>query len=171
LWQGAHRSLAFGKGAISDMDQRLQDTLNQLGLQLPPPLNPLGSYRTVVRSGDQLFVSGLGPFSDGKPITGRVGDEVSLAAARDAARLTLLLILACVEQECGLERIEQCLRLTVYVRAEPSFTQHPAVADGASDVLLALFGRDRLPARSAIGVHTLPMGIPVEIDSVFQLKS
>jgi enamine deaminase RidA (YjgF/YER057c/UK114 family) len=152
------------------MDKTLQDTLQQLGLQLPPPINPLGSYRTVVASGDQLFVSGLGPFRDGKPVTGRVGDEMSLADAQDAARLTMLQILACVEQECGLERIEQCLRLTVYVRAEPSFVQHPAVANGASDLLLALFGRDKLPARSAIGVHTLPMGIPVEIDSVFQLK-
>jgi enamine deaminase RidA (YjgF/YER057c/UK114 family) len=152
------------------MDKPLHDTLQRLGLELPPPLNPLGSYRTVTRSGDQLFVSGLGPFKDGKPVVGVVGADVSIDAAQEAARLTMLLILACVEEACGLENVEQCLRLTVYVRADASFTQHPTVADGASDLLLALFGRERLPARSALGVHTLPMGIPVEIDSVFQLK-
>ncbi len=67
-------------------------------------------------------------------------------------------------------RVQRCSRLTVYVRADASFTEHPKVADGASDLLLELFGRDLLPARSALGVHTLPMGIPVEIDSIFELK-
>lgn len=64
----------------------------------------------------------------------------------------------------------RCSRLTVYVRAGQSFTQHPQVANSASDLLLTLFGQDKLPARSALGVHTLPMGIPVEIDSIFELK-
>jgi enamine deaminase RidA (YjgF/YER057c/UK114 family) len=147
------------------------DALAELGLELPAPVGPLGSYQTVVASGDQLFVSGLGPFKDGKPVvTGRVGDDLSLVDAQEAARLTMLMILACVQQACGLEKIERCLRLTVYVRAKKSFTDHPKVANGASDILLSLFGPDKLPARSAIGVHTLPMGIPVEIDSIFQLK-
>src|SRR5579864_3378892 len=146
------------------------DALAELGLELPAPVGPLGSYQTVVASGDQLFVSGLGAFKDGKPVTGRVGDDLSLADAQEAARLTMLMILACVQEACGLEKIERCLRLTVYVRAKKSFIDHPKVANGASDILLSLFGPDRLPARSAIGVHTLPMGIPVEIDSIFQLK-
>ena len=152
------------------MDNDIQNRLTQLGLQLPAPINPLGSYRTTVTLGDQLFVSGLGPFKDGKPVVGIVGNELSIADAQEAAQRTMLLILACVEEACGLENIERCARLTVYVRAESGFTAHPKVADGASDLLLALFGPDRLPARSAIGVFTLPMGIPVEIDSVFQLK-
>lgn len=152
------------------MDNDIQIRLAQLGLQLPAPINPLGSYRTTVTLGDQLFVSGLGPFKDGKPVVGIVGDDFSIADAQEAAQRTMLLILACVEEACGLENVERCARLTVYVRAESGFTAHPKVADGASDLLLALFGPDRLPARSAIGVFTLPMGIPVEIDSVFQLK-
>ena len=73
-------------------------------------------------------------------------------------------------QACGLDNVERCSRLTVYVRADQSFTQHPQVANSASDLLLTLFGQDKLPARSALGVHTLPMGIPVEIDSIFELK-
>lgn len=146
------------------------DRLSEAGLQLPQPIKPLGSYRTVSVSGNQLYVSGLGPFEDGRPIVGVVGRDLSLERAQEAARLTMLMILACVEQECGLDKIARCSRLTVYVRADESFTQHPQVANGASDVLLTLFGQDNLPARSALGVHTLPMGIPVEIDSIFELK-
>ncbi|PWK34166.1 RidA family protein [Cupriavidus plantarum] len=148
----------------------LFDRLSQAGLTLPPPIRPLGSYRTVSVSGKQLYVSGLGPFEDGKPIVGVVGDDMSLEAAQRAAHLTMLMILSCIDEACGLDNVERCSRLTVYVRAAASFTQHPQVANGASDILLTLFGEDKLPARSALGVHTLPMGIPVEIDSIFELK-
>jgi enamine deaminase RidA (YjgF/YER057c/UK114 family) len=148
----------------------LKARLAQLGLELPPPIQPLGSYRTVSVSGNQLYVSGLGPFEHGKPIVGVVGADLTLEAAQRAAQLTMLMILSCVDDAYGLERIDRCSRLTVYVRAAASFTQHPQVANGASDLLLELFGRDKLPARSALGVHTLPMGIPVEIDSIFELK-
>jgi enamine deaminase RidA (YjgF/YER057c/UK114 family) len=148
----------------------IPERLKELGLELPTPVNPLGSYRTVSTSGNQLYVSGLGPFENGKPVTGIVGADISLERAQHAARLTMLLILASIEQGCGLNKVERCSRLTVYVRADPSFTQHPQVANGASDLLLALFGPDKLPARSALGVYTLPMGIPVEIDSIFELK-
>ena len=153
------------------LEMNLYDRLTQLGMELPKPIKPLGSYRTVSTSGNQLYVSGLGPFENGKPVVGMVGTEISLLDARHAARLTILMVLACVDEACGLQNVERCSRLTVYVRANQSFNQHPQIADGASDVLLALFGRDNLPARSALGVYTLPMGIPVEIDSVFELKS
>ena len=143
--------------------------LATLGLVLPPPIAPLGSYRTVSIIGNEAHVSGLGPFENGVPVKGIVGEEMSIERAQHCARLTMLMILSCLHEQCGLDRIRRCARLTVYVRAAASFTQHPKVANGASDVLLDLFGADLLPARSAIGVHTLPMGIPVEIDSVFEL--
>lgn len=143
--------------------------LSTLGLVLPQPIAPLGSYRTVSTIGNVAHVSGLGPFENGTPVSGIVGQDMSLERAQHCARLTMLMILACLHEQCGLDRVSRCARLTVYVRAAATFTQHPAVADGASDILLDLFGADRLPARSAIGVHTLPMGIPVEIDSVFEL--
>ncbi len=154
----------------SESNMNVSERLAQAGLKLPTPINPLGSYRTVSVSENQLYVSGLGPFEDGKPLVGVVGDDVSLEKAQHAARLTMLMILACVDQACGLDNVERCSRLTVYVRAQQSFTQHPQVANGASDLLLTLFGEDKLPARSALGVYTLPMGIPVEIDSIFELK-
>lgn len=143
--------------------------LAALGLVLPQPIAPLGSYRTVSVTGNHALVSGLGPFENGAPVTGIVGEDMSIERAQACSRLTMLMILACLDERCGLDRVRRCVRLTVYVRASPSFTQHPLVANGASDVLLDLFGAERLPARSAIGVHTLPMGIPVEIDSVFEL--
>lgn len=146
--------------------QRLQ----QLGLALPEPINPLGSYRTFSVIGNQLHVSGLGPFEHGKPLTGIVGDDLSVEQGQHAAQLTMLMILACIDQAYGLEHIQRCIRLTVYVRATQSFTQHPKVANGASDLLQRLFGDEQLPARSALGVYSLPMGIPVEIDSIFELK-
>ncbi|WP_395610791.1 RidA family protein [Pseudomonas sp. B22129] len=146
--------------------QRLQ----QLGIVLPEPINPLGSYKTLSLSGNQLHVSGLGPFENGKPLTGIVGDDLSIEQGQHAARLTMLMILACIEQTFGLDTIQRCVRLTVYVRATQSFTQHPSIANGASDLLLDVFGADQLPARSALGVYSLPMGIPVEIDSIFEVK-
>lgn len=148
----------------------IADRLAQLGIELPAPIGPLGSYRTVSISGNQVYVSGLAAFEHGKPIVGVVGDDIPLERAQHAARLTMLMILASVDEACGLDAVERCTRLTVYVRAVSSFVHHPQVANGASDVLLQLFGADKLPARSALGVATLPMGIPVEIDSIFELK-
>ncbi|SAK47220.1 endoribonuclease L-PSP [Caballeronia fortuita] len=145
--------------------------LTKLGLVLPKPISPLGSYQTVSIVGNQVHVSGLGPFEDGVPVTGIVGADMTLERAQHCARLTMLMIFACLHEKCGLDRISRCARLTVYVRASESFTQHPMVANGASDILRDLFGAKSLPARSAIGVHTLPMGIPVEIDSIFELEA
>lgn len=146
------------------------ETLRKLGLQLPEPFPPIGSYNVVTSAGDLVFVSGMGPIKNGRPVMGLVGGGMTLGEAQDAARLTMLLILASLEQECGLDRIARCLRLTVYVRSIPSFQAHPKVADGASDLLRDIFGPDLLPARSSLGVHSLPMGIPVEIDSVFSRR-
>ncbi|PEH86285.1 RidA family protein [Burkholderia gladioli] len=151
------------------MTQSVLQRLATLGIELPAPIRPLGAYRSVSIVGDLAHVSGLGPFEQGKPVVGQVGSEISPERARQAARLTMEMILACLHEACGLDRVLRCVRLTVYVRAEASFTAHPLVADGASDLLRELFGEDALPARSALGVHTLPMGIPVEIDSIFEL--
>jgi enamine deaminase RidA (YjgF/YER057c/UK114 family) len=152
------------------MNPSLSQRLEQLGLGLPSPMSPLGTYRTVTTYGKLLHVSGLGPIENGAPIAGIVGDDISLEEAQRAAQLTMLMILASIDESHSLENIERCLRLTVYVRGNASFAEHYKVANGASDVLLHLFGRPNLPARSALGVYTLPMGLPVEIDSIFVLR-
>jgi enamine deaminase RidA (YjgF/YER057c/UK114 family) len=145
--------------------------LEKLGFTLPAPIAPIGTYQTVSRLGTQLYVSGLGPFENGRPVTGIVGAEIDLNRAKHAALLTMMMILSCIEHSYGLDSVLRCARLTVYVRALPDFTEHPQVANGASDLLASLFGAENLPARSALGVSSLPMGIPVEIDSIFELKS
>jgi enamine deaminase RidA (YjgF/YER057c/UK114 family) len=149
---------------------KIIDKLKSRGLHLPQPIDPLGSYKTVCVADNQLYVSGLGPFENGKPLTGIVGQDITLERAQHASRLTMLMILASVEKAVGLDSIDYCSRLTIYIRAVQDFIEHPKVANGASDLLAGLFDNPTLPARSAIGVHTLPMGIPVEIDSIFQLK-
>lgn len=152
------------------MDRHILGRLEKAHLVLPPALAAKGLYHSVVESDGELYVSGLGPIVDGKPLTGVVGVDIDLAQARHAARVTTLLILAAVEAHCGLQNIQRCSRMTVYIKADQNFTSHPEVADGASEVLRDIFGESLLPARSAIGVYTLPFGIPVEIDSVFLLK-
>ncbi|WP_296185822.1 RidA family protein [Pseudomonas sp. UBA1879] len=152
------------------MDKHILERLEKAGLVLPPALPAKGLYHSVVETNGELYVSGLGPIVDGKPLTGVVGQDIDLPNAKHAARITALLILAAVEQYCGLQNILRCTRMTVYVKADERFVRHPEVADGASEVLRDVFGENLLPARSAIGVYTLPFAIPVEIDSVFQLK-
>jgi enamine deaminase RidA (YjgF/YER057c/UK114 family) len=164
---------AFANGFSLTQGNSMPETttarLATLGLVLPQPIAPLGSYRSVSIIGDQAHVSGLGPFENGVPVIGVVGEDMSIERAQHCAKLTMLMILACLNEQCGLNRLRRCTRLTVYVRAAEWFTAHPKVANGASDLLLDIFGAEQLPARSAIGVHTLPMCIPVEIDSVFEL--
>jgi len=152
------------------MDKHILERLEIVGLVLPPALAAKGLYHCCVETNGELYVSGLGPIIDGKPLTGVVGRDIDVAQARHAARATTLLILAAVEAHCGLQNIQRCSRMTVYIKAEHNFIRHPEVADGASEVLRDIFGESLLPARTAIGVYTLPFGIPVEIESVFLLK-
>lgn len=146
------------------------ERMHELGLTLPTPVEPIGAYRPVSIVGSQVYTSGLGPVGDVARPIGIVGRDVSLSEARDAARCSMLLILASLHKTCGLDDVVRCIRLTVYVRASEDFTEHATVADGATELLHTLYGPEKLPARSAIGVHSLPMGLPVEIDSIFELR-
>jgi len=145
--------------------------LRELGLELPAPPKPFAAYRTVVRSGDLLFVSGMGPVRDGKvAVQGQVGKELSVAQGQEAARLTMLVTLAAVQEHLGsLAKVRRVVKCTVYVNAPAGFTEHPAVANGATELLRSLWGEEGLPARAAVGVASLPMNIPVEIESIFEV--
>jgi enamine deaminase RidA (YjgF/YER057c/UK114 family) len=144
--------------------------LEQLRELFPHPPQALGSYQSVSRDGQQVYVSGFGPFQNGRPITGIVGGDMSVVEARESAKLSMLMILSCLDDAFGLENVNRCLRLTVYIRADASFVDHAAVSNGASDLLKDLFGPENVPVRTSLGVHTLPLGFPLEIDSIFQLK-
>lgn len=140
--------------------------LLQLGHKLPPASKPLATYRIAVRSGNFLFVSGMGPMKDGKPVvTGKLGRNVSLKQGYEAAQLACLHALAVARQELGsLAHVRQVVRATIYVASTGDFTQQPAVANGATDLLKEVFGEMGLPARAAVGVNVLPLDIPVEVE-------
>lgn len=145
--------------------------LKQLNLVLPTPPKAMATYRSAVRSGNLLFISGQGPVRDGKvTIHGKLGGKVSFEEGVEAARLSTLNALAVARAHLGsLNAIRQVVRATVYVASTPDFTDQPKVADGATKLLQELFGELGLPARAAVGAPVLPMDIPVEVELVFEV--
>jgi enamine deaminase RidA (YjgF/YER057c/UK114 family) len=149
-----------------------ENTLQKLGIDLPSPPAPVANYVPAVRTGNLLFVSGHGPSrADGTLVTGKVGTDLDLTAARDAARLVGLNILATVRQELGsLNAVRRVVKLLGMVNCGPGFIQMPAVIDGCSDLLVDVFGDVAgRHARSAVGMAELPANIPVEIELVLEV--
>lgn len=146
--------------------------LAELGLELPTPPEPVASYVPAVRSGDLVFISGQGPMRDGKPTAlGKVGAEVTLDDAAEAARLTCLNGLAVLKAHIGnLADVVRATKLVVFVNSAPGFDRQPLVANGASELLQDVFGEAGRHARSAVGVSELPFGICVEIEFVFEVR-
>ena len=145
--------------------------LKTLGLQLPPPPKPIASYVPAVRTGNLIFLAGQGPMADGKPtITGKVGAEVTEEAANKAARATILTQLSVLRAEIGsLDRVRRIVKVVGFVNSAPGFTRQPWVMNGASDLLVEVFGEAGRHARSSVGVNELPLNIPVEIELVVEV--
>jgi enamine deaminase RidA (YjgF/YER057c/UK114 family) len=144
----------------------IENRLKQLGLELPKPKPPVGNYIGCKIMGDFLFASGR--VSD---LAGEVGTEVSEEQAREAARDTLLVILSIVKQDItDLDQIAGVVKMTGLVRSSPGFVRQPGVVDGASDLLIEIFGEDGRHARTATGVAQLPFGASVQLDIIFYLK-
>jgi enamine deaminase RidA (YjgF/YER057c/UK114 family) len=144
----------------------VEKRLEELGLVLPEPKPPVGNYLGSKKIGELLFASGR--VSD---CVGEVGTEVSLEAAKEAARNTVLMILAIVKQDIGdLNLIVGVLKVTGFVRSAVSFIEQPKVIDGASDLLIQLFDENGRHARTATGVAQLPFGAAVQLDIIFQIK-
>ena len=133
---------------------------------LPAPASPSGSYRTVVRAGDYIHLSGTGsPPIEGVPPRGRIGLDVTAEQAYQLARGAAAQLVGTLRGSIAdLTLVEQCVRLTVFLACDERFTGHAAVADGATDFLVEVFGERGRPVRTTVGVHTLPFGIPVEAD-------
>ncbi len=145
--------------------------IEKLGLSLPEPPSPAGSYIPAVITGNLLFLSGILPVRDGDlTITGRVGRDVTVEEAVDAARQVVLNVLAIIERQKGLNNISRCIRLNGYVASAEDFYEQPRVINGASDLLMEIFGERGRHTRTAIGVPVLPLNSPVEIDFVFELE-
>ncbi len=144
----------------------VEKKLAALGLSLPDPKPPVGNYIGSKTIGELLFASGR--VSD---CTGEVGTEITLEKAKEAARNTVLLILAIVKEDIkDLDLIAGVVKLTGFVRSAVGFTEQPKVIDGASDLLVRLFNENGKHARTATGVAQLPFGASVQLDIIFQVR-
>jgi enamine deaminase RidA (YjgF/YER057c/UK114 family) len=149
-----------------------EDRLTQLGIILPVPAAPVAAYVPTVEAGGMLYVSGQLPFKDGHLQVGRAGDDRSIEFAQDAARLCGLMVLAQAKAALGsLDRVERVVKLNIFVTSDPRFTDQPKVGNGASELMVEVFGDAGKHARAAVGVAALPMGAVVEVDAVFAVRS
>jgi enamine deaminase RidA (YjgF/YER057c/UK114 family) len=149
-----------------------EQRIAELRLELPTPRGPGGVYPPVIVSGRLAYVSGHGPLrADGSHITGRVGDDLDVAAGRAAARQTGLAILSSLRLALGtLDRVTRVVKLLGMVQATPEFGDHPAVINGCSELFAEIWGPDRgVGARSAVGFISLPHAIAVEIEGIFEV--
>ena len=146
--------------------------LAELKITLPPAPKPVATYVPAVRAGDLLFLSGTGPFKDGVIVyAGKLGKDLTVEQGYEAARLTLLNALAMVRQELGtLDRVTRVVRLTGHVASAEGFTQQPAVLNGASDLLIQIFGEAGRHARLALGAAELPLNMCIELELILQVK-
>ena len=149
----------------------INEKIESLGIKLPSPPTPAGSYVPVVRTGNLLFVSGQIPMEDGKVIyTGKVSDD-NLETAQKSARMCAVNILAQLKRELGdLDRITKIVRLSGFVNSEPGFSQQPKVINSASDLFFEIFGEKGKHSRIAVGVASLPLNSMTEIDAVVETE-
>ena len=146
--------------------------LEALGLTLPPVSAPIGSYVTCKRQGNLLYLSGAGPIVQGEVLyKGKVGAEITPDVAYEAAKVTALNLMANLKAELGeLSRVKSIVKLLGLVACADGFYGQPGVINGASDLLFEVFGEKGRHARSAIGVFSLPMNIPVEIEMIVEVE-
>jgi enamine deaminase RidA (YjgF/YER057c/UK114 family) len=145
-----------------------ESRLASLGIVLPPPPKPVATYATVVQHGQLLYTAGHGPLhADGTWLVGKLGATLDIAAGREAARLNGLAMLATLRAHLGsLDRVARIVKVLGFVNSTPEFTDHPAVINGFSDLMVQVFGEAGLAARSAVGAPSLPAGIAVEVEAI-----
>jgi len=150
---------------------RIEQELEKMGFTLPTP-KPLAAYVPAVRSGNLVFTAGQGPTLDGKPMfTGKLGRELTEEQGYKAAQLCVVNCLACVKSVIGdLDKVEQVVKLLGFVASVDGFTRQPWVMNGASELLIKLYGDKGKHARSAIGTNQLPLDIPVEVEIVVHVR-
>jgi enamine deaminase RidA (YjgF/YER057c/UK114 family) len=149
-----------------------EDRARELGLDLSTRSGPLANYVSAVTTGNLVFLSGHGPLKPGGGlVTGRLGDDLSVEQGAEAARLTAVALLSTLRSEVGdLDRVERIVKLLCMVNCTPDFAKQSAVADGASDLMVDVFGERGRHARSAVGMASLPFGMAVEIELVAALE-
>ncbi|MGC6466238.1 MAG: RidA family protein [Akkermansiaceae bacterium] len=147
-----------------------EEKLAALGIELPDAAAPVGSYVNAVRSGNLLHISGGLPIIGDQKFLGKVPSECDLETAQLAARTALITRLAVIKAEIGsLDKVKQVVALSGFVNAEPDFTAHPQVINGASDLLVEVFGEAGKHSRAAVGCSSLPLGVSVEVSLVVEV--
>ncbi len=146
--------------------------LKELGIELPPATTPLGNYVNAVRTGNLLFLAGKGPGLPGQKLpTGKVGLNMDVATAKTHARSTGISLIAAMKHELGdLDRVKRIVKVLGMVNAVPEFGEQPEVINGCSDLFVEVFGERGRHARSAVGMGSLPRGIPVEIECIVEVE-
>ena len=146
--------------------------LQELGIQLPPAPTPFGTYVETVQTGNLLFLSGMLPVVDHKPkYLGRLGKELDVKTGRDAAYTAALSALAAAKEHLGsLDRVMRVVRIGVFIATFGDFFDQPQVADAVSDLFRDVFGNEKIPVRLVIGVASLPLGMPIELEVIFEVK-
>jgi len=149
-----------------------EQRLRELGIQLPAAPTPFGTYVEALQAGSLLFLSGMLPVVDHKPkYVGRLGKELDAEAGRDAARTAALSALAAARDHLGsLDRVTRVVRLGVFMATFGDFFDQPKVADAVSDLFRDIFGTDKMAVRSVIGVASLPLGMPIELEVTFEVE-
>jgi enamine deaminase RidA (YjgF/YER057c/UK114 family) len=155
-----------GSAPAASADRRLEE----LGIELPAPPTPFGNYVEALQTGNLVFLTGMLPVIDHKPkYTGRVGRELDAEAARDATRIAALGALAAAKELLGsLDRIRRVVRFTLYIATHGDFFDLPRIADAASDLFGDIFGAGHVPVRLIVGVASLPLGVPIELEVIFE---
>lgn len=147
--------------------------LKELGINLPSPTEPFGTYVEAVQTGNLLFLTGMLPTENSQArVVGRLGAELNVDRGRVAAHLAALNVLAVARKHLGsLDKVKRIVRLGVSVATSGDFRDHPRVADAASELLQNVFGKDKNPCRLVYGVASLPLGTPVELEVIFEVAA
>jgi enamine deaminase RidA (YjgF/YER057c/UK114 family) len=174
---GAKSMNTGSKGKILSGDgSRLataEERFRQLGVKLPEPPEPFGIYAEAVRTGNLLFLTGMLP-TEGREakFSGRIGAELDVETGRKAAYMAAINALAVARQHLGsLDKVTRIVRLGVLVATSGDVREQPKVADGASELLQDVFGNDKNPSRLVYGVASLPLGVPVELELIFEVSA
>ncbi len=154
------------------MTGRIEARLAQLGITIPTPPVPVASYLPYVVSGNHVTIAGQVTLADGEvKYIGRLGDHLSVEEGEAATRLCALNVLAQLKAACGgdLDRVTRVIRLNAFFNCTPDFLDHPRVMNSASDLMAEVFGENGKHTRVGVGVNSLPLGVPVELDGVFEI--
>ena len=157
--------------ALGSRPDSAEQRLQELGIQLPAPPKAFGNYVEATQTGNLLFLSGMLPVVDHKPkYLGRLGHELDAHAGRDAARTAALSALAAAKAHLGsLDKIARVVRFSIFIATHGDFFDQPRVADAVSDLFRDVFGAEKIPVRLVIGVASLPLGTPIELEVIFEV--